>query len=42
LSELKTSVDPARVYAVIADIISRRENVKVTIKSIKKVNLKTA
>lgn len=40
--EIRTSADPEKVYAVIARIVSRRENVKVTIKSIKKVKLHTA
>lgn len=35
----KTSADPEKVYAAIARIISRRENVKVSIK-VKKIKLR--
>lgn len=37
----KTSVDPEKVYEVIARIISKRENVKVKIK-LKKIENKSA
>jgi len=42
LGDEKIFADPEKVYAVIARIVARRENVKVAIKSIKKLDLKTA
>lgn len=31
MTEEKTTVDPVKVYSAIADIMSRRENLKITV-----------
>lgn len=36
MTDDKTIVDPVRVYKVIADILSRRENLKITVNVKKK------
>lgn len=34
-----TKLDPVKVYNAIAEILSEKENVKITIKSIKKIEI---